>query len=163
MVPVLSYAMNKWTVVVAMIIAASVVLLGTSISRIESQQAAIDALDVTTLLLDLKKVAPGDYIVLYSTSPKIIASGSVIAKLPCDDDSEPKDWMLLAGMGTDLSPLKLDLIQGAPGIMCAYIGGIPNEGVSRVSGIVLVNTSSDPIRLPRTSSVVITVHSVSAP
>lgn len=68
-----------------------------------SQQAAVDALDSTTILLDFKGIAAGDYIVLYSSAPKIIASGAIVAKLPCDDNSDPRDWVLIGGVGTDLS------------------------------------------------------------
>jgi hypothetical protein len=150
--------MKKWIAIVAVIIATSATILTSSIDRSDSQQATVDALDSTTILLDFKGMAAGDYIVLYSSAPKTIASGAIVAKLPCDDNSDPKDWVLIGGIGTDLSPIKLDLIQGTPGDMCAYITNI--QGDSRISGIVLVNASSDAIRLPRTSSIVITVHSV---
>jgi hypothetical protein len=150
--------MKKWIAMVAVIVATSATILTSSIDRIESQQATVDALDSTTILLDFKGIDAGDYIVLYSSAPKTIASGTIVAKLPCDDNSDPKDWVLIGGVGTDLSPIKLDLIQGTPGDMCAYITNI--QGDSRISGIVLVNASSDAIRLPRTSSIVITVHSV---
>ena len=155
--------MNKWIVIVAVIIATSATILTSSINRIESQQATIDALDSTTLLLDLKTIPANDYMILYSSAPKVITSGSIVAKLPCDDNSEPKNWMLIGGVGTDLSPIKLELIQGTPGNMCAYIANIPNASAPNISGVVLVNTTSDPIRLPRTSSAVITVQEVSAP
>ena len=155
--------MNKWIAILAVIITTSATILVSSISKIESQQATIDALDSTTLLLDFKKIPQNDYVILYSTAPKIITSGSIVAKLPCDANSDPKDWMLIGGVGTNLSPIKVDLIQGTPGSMCAYIANIPNESAKNISGIVLVNTGSDPLRLPRTSSIVITIHAVSAP
>jgi len=154
--------MNKWIAILAVIIATSVIILVSSISKIESQQTTIDALDSTTILLDSKIIPANDYIVLYSSAPMIISSGSIVAKLPCDDESEPKGWMLIGGVRTDLSPIKLELIQGMPGSMCAYTASIPNESAPNISGVVLVNTTSDPIRLPRTSSIVVTVHEVSA-
>lgn len=157
--------MEKWTAIIIVIIAASATIIASSINKIESQQASIDALDSTTLLLDFKKIAAGDYIILYSSSPKIITSGSIVAKLPCDDDSEPKDWMLFGGVRTDLTslqPIKLELIQGTPGSMCAYGATIPNESAPSISGILLVNSSGDAIRFPRTSSLVITVQVVTA-
>ncbi len=120
-------------------------------------------LDSTTVLLDLKKIPANDYILLYSTAPKVITSGSVVAKLPCNDDSEPTNWTLIGGIGLDLSMMKVELIQGNPGNMCAFRAEIPNESAPDISGIVLVNTTSDPIRLPVTSSIVITVQGVSAP
>ena len=153
--------MNKWIAVVTVI--AATVILVSSISEIESQQAATDALDSTTLILDSKAIPANDYLILYSSAPKIITSGSIVAKLPCDDNSEPKNWMLIGGVGVDLSPIKVDLIQGTPGSMCAYTASIPNESAQNISGVVLVNTTSDPIRMPRTSSIVITVQGVSAP
>ena len=153
--------MNKWIAVITVVAAATILV--SSINKIESQQATTDALDSTTITLDSKVIPANDYLILYSSAPKIIASGSIITKLPCDNNSEPKDWMLIGGVGLDLSPIKVDLIQGTPGSMCAYIANIPNESASNISGVVLVNTTSDPIRLPRTSSVVITVQAVSAP
>jgi len=153
--------MNKW-IAIATAIAATIILVS-SISEIESQQAATDALDSTTLILDSKAIPANDYLILYSSAPKIITSGSIVAKLPCDDNSEPKNWMLIGGVGVDLSPVKVDLIQGTPGSMCAYTASIPNESAQNISGVVLVNTTSDPIRMPRTSSIVITVQGVSAP
>ncbi len=153
--------MNKWIAVVTVIAAATILV--SSISEIESQQAAMDALDSTTLILDSKAIPANDYLILYSSAPKIITSGSIVAKLPCDDNSEPKNWMLIGGVGVDLSPIKVDLIQGTPGSMCAYTASIPNESAQNISGVVLVNTTSDPIRMPRTSSIVITVQGVSAP
>ncbi len=154
--------MNKWTAMVAVIIATSAIVLTSSIGRIESQKATTDVLTSTTLLLDFKTIPANDYVVLYTTEPKIISSGSIVAKLPCNENSDPKDWMLIGGVRTNLSPIKVELIQGSPGNMCAYIANIPNESAHNISGIVLVNTTSDPIRLPRTSSIVITVHEVSA-
>ena len=159
--------MNKWIAIVAVIIATSATILASSINKIESQsqsqQATIDALDSTTLLLDSKMIPANDYLILYSSAPKIITSGSIVAKLPCNDNSEPKNWMLIGGIGTNLSPIKVELIQGTPGSMCAYIASIPNKSAPNISGIVLVNTTSDPVRLPRTSSIVMTVQGVSAP
>jgi hypothetical protein len=153
--------MNKWIAVVTVIV--STAILVSSVSEIESQQASIDALDSTTVELDLKVIPANDYLILYSSAPKVITSGSIVAKLPCDDNSEPKNWMLIGGVGIDLSPIKVDLIQGTPGSMCAYTASIPNESAENISGVVLVNTTSDPIRMPRTSSIVITVQGVSAP
>jgi len=153
--------MNKWIAIVTAI--ATATILVSSISNIESQQAATDALDSTTLILDSKAIPANDYLILYTSAPKIITSGSIVAKLPCDDNSEPKNWMLIGGVGVDLSPIKVDLIQGTPGSMCAYTASIPNESAKNISGVVLVNTTSDPIRMPRTASIVITVQGVSAP
>ncbi len=153
--------MNKWIAIVTAI--AATIVLVSSISEIESQQASMDALDSTTLILDSKAIPASDYLILYSSAPKVITSGSIVAKLPCDDNSEPKNWMLIGGVGIDLSPIKVDLIQGTPGSMCAYTASIPNESAQNISGVVLVNTTSDPIRMPRTSSIVITVQAVSAP
>ena len=154
---------NRWIALVVVVIVASAIALTSSINKIESQQSTVNSFDSTTLLLDLKKIDAGDYIVLYSSAPKTITSGSIIAKLPCDANSDPKDWMLIGGVGTNLSPIKVDLIQGRPGSMCAYMANIPNESASNISGVVLVNTASESIRLPRTSSIVITVNGVSAP
>lgn len=157
--------MNKWAAIIAVTIVTSATLLASSINKIESQQATTDVLSSTTLLLDFKTIPKDDYIVLYSTAPKIITSGSIVAKLTCDDNSDPKNWMLLGGTKEpkNFSPLKLNLIQGSPGNTCTYIANIPNESAHNISGIVLVNTASDPIRFPRASSVVITVHEASAP
>lgn len=153
--------MNKWTAIVSVIAATSAIIVASSFDKIESQQSIRDELDSTTLLLDFMRIPEGEYVVLYSTTPKIISSGSIVAKLPCDDNSEPRDWMLIGGQGTNLSPIKLDLIQGTPENMCAYVANIPNESAPNISGIVLVNTSDNAIRLPRTSSIVITTHAVS--
>lgn len=155
--------MNKWIAIVGVIVAASVTVMVSSLNKSESQQQMVDALDSATILLDSKVMPSNDYIILYSTAPKIISSGSVIAKLPCDEDSEPKGWILIGGVGTNLSKMKLELIQGSPGSMCAYIANIPNETAPDISGVVMVNTTSEPFRLPRTSSVVVTVQGVSAP
>ncbi len=157
--------MNKWIAVVAMSVAVSAIIVASSINKIESQQSTSDELDSTTLLLDFKKIPSGDYIILYSVSPKIITSGGVVVKLPCDSSSEPNGWMLAGGRGTDLTTfqeIKVGLIQGTPGNICAFGATISNESASNIAGIILLNTGSDPLKLPRTSSVTVTVHEVSA-
>lgn len=155
--------MNKLIAIAAVTVTIFATILISSIDRIESQQSTIDVLDSTTILLDFARIPAGDYIILYSTTPKIISSGSVVAKLPCDENSDPNDWMLLGGVETNLSPITMELIQGTPGNMCAYMGNVPNESAPNISGIILVNTADNDIRLPRTSLIVITVQEVSAP
>ncbi|MFQ5920574.1 MAG: hypothetical protein ACE5JV_00985 [Nitrososphaerales archaeon] len=158
--------MDKRTAVVAVIIAVSVGL-ASSIDRIESQEAGGgDLLDSSVVMLDLKKMAAGDYIILYSSAPKVITFGSIVAKLPCDDNSEPDGWMLLGGRRADLStfqPIEVELIQGTPGSLCAFEASIPEDSAPNVSGIILVNAGGEPIRLPRTSSVAVTVLGISMP
>lgn len=144
-----------------LILATSMTIFASSIVKIESQSSSIDVLDSTTILLDNKKIDAGDYIILYSTGDKIITLGNLAMKLPCDMNSEPKDWMLIGGVGSNLAtfqPIGVQLAQGNPGNMCAYSADIPGE--SEMSVIVLVNSGSDGLRFPRTASIVITVHSV---
>lgn len=154
--------MKKWIAILAIIAAVSATILLSSFDRTESQMAGMDTLDSTTLILDHKKLNAGDYMILYSVGPKIITSGIVVAKLPCDLNSEPDNWMFLGGVGTDLvtfRPIEVELAQGTPGEMCAYAGDL-NTDDGEMSVIVIVNTGSEGLRFPRTSSVTVTVHSV---
>ena len=156
--------MNKWTPIVAVLIATSALVLSSSIDTIESQLDTIDVFDSTTILLDFKKLEAGDYMILYSSGPKIITSGNIVAKLPCDENSDPKDWMLIGGVGTDLSsfqPIEVQLTQGNPGSMCAYGANILGE-YATISVVVMVNNGGDAIRLPRTSTIIVTVHALTS-
>jgi hypothetical protein len=93
--------------------------------------------------------------------------GHVAAKIPCDDNSEPK-VQVLVGQAPDLKPAELELISelSTPGELCLYHADLKSEhgedvaAGSLITDIALYNPSSAPIRFPLTSTVVIGVNEI---
>ncbi len=154
--------MNKATVIAVVTIAVSTVILTSFITSATSitQPRMIEQLDSTTLLLEGKRIPVGNFIMLYNSTPKMITTGIVVLKLPCDDNGDPKGWRLYGGIGPEVMPLRIDLVFGSPEKLCVYRVDIPNKDVPAITNIILFNISDGMIRFPPAASAVVTVTSI---
>lgn len=154
--------MNKTILMIVVTIAVSTVIATSFISKAGSveQTKGMDQLDSTILLLEGKRIPVGNFIMLYNTTPKIITSGIIVLKLPCDDDANPKGWRLYGGTGPEVMPLRTDLVLSTPQNLCVYRVDIPNKDVPAITNVILFNISDGMIRFPPASSAVITVTSI---
>ena len=116
--------------------------------------------DSSAVLLDGKTIPAMDYIHLYDATPYKIITGHVAAKLPCDTKATTPLKMLV-GQAPNLKPAALALIKelSKPGSMCLYHYDIP-QGGAITTDLALQNPTSNTIKLPDTSSVVIGVNEI---
>jgi len=114
-------------------------------------------LDTATVLLSHEGINGKDFIHLYDSTPAIIMAGHVAAKLPCNDDGKT-DLVIVAGVAPDVKPVEMMLVEplSSPGNMCIYHADLPSE----VTDVAILNASDNAIRLPRTSTVVISVSEI---
>lgn len=123
--------------------------------------------DSQAFLLEFRRLPAHDYIHLYDTTPYMIMDGHVAAKIPCDDNSEPK-VQVLVGQAPDLKPAELELISelSTPGQLCLYHADLKSEhgedvsAGSLITDIALFNPTDSPIRFPWTTTVVIGVNEI---
>ncbi|MBA3977502.1 MAG: hypothetical protein H0X50_04810 [Nitrosopumilus sp.] len=106
-----------------------------------------------------------DYVPLYSSLPLKISNGTVLAKLPCDDDT--KSLLQIVGSSADnaVFSINLNLIPtlSTPGSMCMYQSVIPNDLSNllysqTLTSIYLYNSLNIPIEVPTTTSIFIGIH-----
>lgn len=154
--------MNKTTSLAIVTIAISTVIATSFIANAASieQTNRIEQLDSTTLLLEGKRIGVGNFLMLYNTTPKIITSGIIVLKLPCDDNADPRGWRLYGGIGPEVMPLRTDLVLSTPQNLCVYRVDIPNKDVPAISNVILFNISENMIRFPPASTAVISVTSM---
>ncbi len=114
-------------------------------------------LDSATVLLSHEGINAKDFIHLYDSTPSMITSGHVAAKLPCNADGE-SELAIVAGVAPDVAPVEMEIVEGlsSPGKMCIYHADLSGE----ITDVALLNTSDKAVRLPRTSTVVISVSAV---
>ncbi len=106
-----------------------------------------------------------DHVPLYSSLPLKISNGTVLTKLPCDDNA--KSLLQIVGSSADntVFPINLNFIPNlsTPGSMCMYQSIIPNDLANllysqTLSSIYLYNSLNIPIEVPTTTSIFIGIH-----
>jgi hypothetical protein len=119
-----------------------------------------DVMDTVTVVLSHEGIPAGDFIHLYDSTPAMIKAGHVAAKLPCNEDGEAA-VVIVAGVAPDVKPVEMELVEplSSPGNMCIYHADLPPEG-SDATDVALLNPGDSAIRLPRTSTVVISVSAI---
>ncbi len=154
--------MKKATLMAIVAIVASTVIATSSITKAGSieQTSKIDVFSSQTLLLEGKRIPVGNFLMLYNSTPKVIGSGIVVLKLPCDDNANPKGWRLYGGIGPNVEPLKPVLVLSTLQNLCVYRLDIPDRDLPAISNIILFNVSNETIRFPPVTSVVVTVTSI---
>src|SRR5918994_3910515 len=66
--------------------------------------------DSTAMLLAGETIPGGSFIHLYDSTPDVIVTGHVAAKIPCDDNSNAT-LTILTGQAPALQPTELELVQ----------------------------------------------------
>ena len=132
----------------------------TSSNTMSGNQSAI-VRDSQTILLEGKTIPAKGYIHLYDSTPFLIMSGHVAAKLPCNSASNATVQVLL-GQAPNFKPADLELIKelSTPGKLCLYHVDIPPNATTVVTDIAISNPGSSTITFPATSTVVIGVNEI---
>jgi len=117
--------------------------------------------DSQTILLEDKAIPANDYIHLYDSTPYMITNGHVAAKLPCDA-SNTSPLKILIGQAPNLKPAELEFVKplSTPGKLCIYHVDIPSKPGEVITDIAIQNPTTNEIKLPATSSVVIGVNEI---
>ena len=117
--------------------------------------------DSQAILLEGKTIPAKDYIHLYDSTPYMITNGHIAAKLPCDT-SNTSPLKILIGQAPNLKPAELEFVKplSTPGKMCIYHVDIPSKAGGVVTDIAIQNPTTNEIKLPATSSVVIGVNEI---
>lgn len=119
--------------------------------------------DSVAVLLGFKTLQSDDYIHLYDTTPYMIVSGHVAAKLPCDENSETP-LNILIGSAPDLSPAELELVSelSVPGKTCLYHADLESDGERIITDVAVQNPTNKSVRFPSTSTIVIGVNEIAS-
>ncbi|MGH9879679.1 MAG: hypothetical protein ACRD5H_18780 [Nitrososphaerales archaeon] len=154
---------NKRTVAIIGAVGLGIVALLTfTVNELGSAQEEEmhDVMDTVTVLLSHEGIPAGDFIHLYDSTPAMIKAGHVAAKLPCNEDGEAQ-VVIVAGVAPDVKPVEMELVEplSKPGSMCIYHADLPPEG-SDATDVAILNPTDKAIRLPRTSTVVISVSEI---
>lgn len=120
--------------------------------------------DSAMILLEGKTIPANDFIHLYDTTPYMIKTGHVAAKLPCDASST-SPLRILIGQAPNLKPAALELVKplSTPGKMCLYhvdVASQPGGEAGIITDIAIQNPTNTTIRFPSTSTVVIGVDEI---
>ena len=120
--------------------------------------------DSAVILLEGKTLPANDFIHLYDTTPYMIKSGHIAAKLPCDASST-SPLKILIGQAPNLKPAALDFVKplSTPGKMCLYhvdVASQPGGQAGIITDIAIQNPTSTTMTFPSTSTVVIGVDEI---
>jgi hypothetical protein len=143
----------------------ALILVGSSANVANAQQATATQKNVVrdsaTILLEGKIIPTKDYIHLYDSTPYLITSGHIAAKLPCDANSV-SPLKILIGQAPNLTPATLELVKplSTPGKQCIYHVDIPSKG-QIVTDVAIQNPTANEIKFPPTSTIVIGVNEIS--
>jgi hypothetical protein len=109
-----------------------------------------------------------DYIPLYSSMPSKISNGTILTKLPCDNNNKPTLQIVGSSADNNIFPIHLNLIPNLSrsGSMCMYKSIFPddlsNSLYSRtLTNLYLYNTLNIPIEVPTTTSIFIGIDKLS--
>ena len=120
--------------------------------------------DSAVILLEGKTIPANDFIHLYDTTPYMIKSGHIAAKLPCDASST-SPLKILIGQAPNLKPAALEFVKtlSTPGKMCLYhvdVASQPGGQAGIITDIAIQNPTSTTMTFPSTSTVVIGVDEI---
>ena len=122
--------------------------------------------DSAVILLEGKTIPANDFIHLYDTTPYMIKSGHIAAKLPCDASST-SPLKILIGQAPNLKPAALEFVKplSTPGKMCLYhvdVASQPGGQAGIITDIAIQNPTSTTVTFPATSTVVIGVDEITS-
>jgi len=135
-----------------------------SITATSSNTQGTVVRDSAVILLEGKTIPANDYIHLYDTTPYMIKTGHIAAKLPCDASST-SSLKILIGQAPNLKPAALEFIKqlSTPGKMCLYhvdLASQPGGQAGIITDVAIQNPTSTTITFPSTSTVVIGVDEI---
>jgi hypothetical protein len=139
-------------------------------SNVTSSKAASPSMqgtvvrDSAVVLLEGKTLPANDFIHLYDTTPYMIKSGHIAAKLPCDASST-SPVKILIGQAPNLKPAALEFVKplSTPGKMCLYHVDVASQHGGQggiITDIAIQNPTSTTMTFPSTSTVVIGVDEI---
>jgi hypothetical protein len=106
-----------------------------------------------------------DYIPLYSSIPSKISNGTILTKLPCNNNGKPILQIVGSSSDNNIFPLNLVLIPtlSKAGNMCMYKSVFPDDLSNSLyshtlTNIYLYNTLDTPIEVPTTTTIFIGIH-----
>ncbi len=130
-------------------------------SNIESPQSLL-------ILPHPMSIQSKDYVPLYSSMPSKIFNGTILTKLPCDNNNKPKLQIVGASSDNNVFPIDLDLISNLSktGSMCMYKSIFPDNLSNSLysytlTNIYLYNTLDTTMDVPTTTSIFIGIHKLS--
>jgi hypothetical protein len=120
--------------------------------------------DSQTIFLGGESVPANDFIHLYDTTPYMIMSGHIAAKLPCEDNSV-SPYKVLVGQAPNLRAADLELVSelSKPGERCLYHVDLESQpGVENgtITDIAIQNPTGETIEFGPTDTVVIGVNEI---
>jgi len=120
--------------------------------------------DSAVILLEGKTLLANDFIHLYDTTPYMIKTGHIAAKLPCHTSST-SPLKILIGQAPNLKPAVLDLVKplSTLGKMCLYhvdVNSQPSGQAGIITDIAIQNPTSTTMTFPATSTLVIGVDEI---
>ncbi len=120
--------------------------------------------DSAVVLLGGMTLPANNFIHLYDTTPYMIMSGHIAAKLPCNEQSE-SPLKVLIGSAPNLAPAEFETVKelSNPGEMCLYhvdIESHPDTANGTITDIALQNPTENNIQFPSTATVVIGVNEI---
>jgi hypothetical protein len=150
-------------ILLAVVVTGPLIFVGSTASVANAQATATQknvVRDSAAILLEGKVIPTKDYIHLYDSTPYSILNGHIAAKLPCDANSV-SPLKILIGQAPNLNPATLELVKplSTPGKQCIYHVDIPSKG-QIVTDIAIQNPTTNEIKFPSTSTVVIGVNEI---
>jgi hypothetical protein len=150
-------------ILLAVVVTGPLIFVGSTASVANAQATATQknvVRDSAAILLEGKVIPTKDYIHLYDSTPYSILNGHIAAKLPCDANSV-SPLKILIGQAPNLTPATLELVKplSTPGKQCIYHVDIPSKG-QIVTDIAIQNPTTNEIKFPSTSTVVIGVNEI---
>jgi hypothetical protein len=120
--------------------------------------------DSAVVLLGGRTLPANNFIHLYDTTPYMIMSGHIAAKLPCNEQSESL-LKVLIGSAPNLAPAEFETVKelSNPGEMCLYhvdVVSHPDTANGTITDIALQNPTGENIEFPSTATVVIGVNEI---
>ncbi len=133
------------------------VVVSTNVITLRQSEASSSAQDSVTVLLDGKNIPAKGFIHLYDSTPSVITTGHVAARLPCDE-SGTSLLKISGGVAPKVSPFNMTLLDELSnlGSQCMYHVDLPPNNET-VTDIALINPNIKNITLPDSTSVVIHV------
>lgn len=138
------------------------------VSNMSSSKTSAPSISQSTVVLppqavielEGKTIPANDFIPLYDTTPYMIKSGHIEAKLPCDASSTSPLKILVGQDGGYLTSANLTLIKplSTPGKMCFYQADLVSQPYTHgdwlcITDIVIRNPTSTTMTFPPTTSV----------
>jgi hypothetical protein len=150
-------------ILLAVVVTGPLIFVGSTSGVANAQATATQknvVRDSAAILLEGKVIPTKDYIHLYDSTPYSILNGHIAAKLPCDANSV-SPLKILIGQAPNLNPATLELVKplSTPGKQCIYHVDIPSKG-QIVTDIAIQNPTTNEIKFPSTSTVVIGVNEI---